>query len=488
MPEPSRNALAAPAADPIGSSLALFICPSCRKELKALATSGDVLDCLHCGTSFPLLEVDGVTVPWLMPDPESARYEWKARLNGFLERNHAEQTQLLGALRKVARGSLAEKRLARLADALAAQRTAVVERLAPLGFDDVEFNDETDPGRRLANKLPANQGLSSYYDNLFRDWAWDNGENETLAGIVRDLLRTAGCKRPGRMATLGAGACRLPYDLHRAMHPAQSIVVDFNPLLLLTAVAVMAGRETYLHEIPVAPRGIDEVAHEQLLRAPAPLPLADDDSFLAVLGDVTNLPFADATIDVVVTPWLIDIISEEFSSFARRINAHLAPDGLWVNTGSLAFFGADPLHTYSAEEVLDIVESNGFEIVSARRDTVPYLCSPLSAHGRQEELFSFVARKCRDAAPADRHRVLPDWLIDLSQPIPTDAARAIESSRHLLLAQVLGATDGKRSVEALGTLLAEHHGLAPAEAIHAVRRIFVEQLELRAPARSGAAP
>ena len=456
--------------------------------MKQLSAEAQRYDCLHCGTDFPLLDVAGVKVPWLLPEPDTALLEWKARLNGFLARADSERARLRAARGAAQRGSLTEQRLTLLDEALAARRETVVAILAPLGLDAWDFDAEAEPGRRLANKLPANQGLSSYLDNLFRDWAWDNGENEALADIVLDLARAARCRRPNRIATLGAGACRLPYDVHRRLKPAQSIVVDFNPLLLLSAVAVMRGQDIALHELPLAPKTLADTAKLQRLKAPQPLALEGSQEFLCVFGDVTNLPFAEQQMDLLVTPWLIDIVGDPFETFVRRVNAELVDNGLWINTGSLAFLDADPTRTLSADEALEIVEANGFELVAVRRDEVPYLCSPLSGHGRRETLLSFAARRRSGVERPPRHRVLPAWLIDLSLPIPDDATRAIAASEHLLLAQVLGAADGQRSVERLGMLLAEHHGTGAADAIHAVRRIFVEDFESREPVRAGAAP
>ncbi len=479
MPDQAVSGKTTQTADPNGLPSALFACPDCCKPLKTLAPDNRVLDCLHCGTSFPVYGAGSAPVPWLLPEPDAALLEWKARLEGFLLQADASVEKTRDALRNVTKGTLTEKRLIARRDALSQHRDLVLRQLEPLPLTSMSFAEESDPARRLAHKLPANQGLTSYYDNLFRDWAWDNGENDTLLDIVRSLARAAKLKHIGRALTLGAGSCRLSYDVHRTLQPKQSVAVDFNPLLLLSAARILSGETVDLYEFPVAPRKLEQAAALQHLRAPEALDLARDD-FVLVLADVCRLPFAAESADLVITPWLIDIITEDFNAFSRRVNAQLPVGGVWINTGSVAFADADPARQYSREEVLDLVESAGFEIVSASSETTPYLCSPLSAHGRQEEVFSFAARKLAPCDAPETHAVLPAWLRDTRLPVPTDAVRDVASSRHLLLAQVLGAADGQRSVAEIGALLAQHHGLSPEEATHVVRRIFAEQAEERA--------
>ncbi|MEM8981904.1 MAG: class I SAM-dependent methyltransferase [Pseudomonadota bacterium] len=422
-----------------------------------------------------------------MPDPTSAAFEWKARLNGFLERNGSEHERAVNASKRVASDALACERLRNLADALRQQRDAICRRLGPLALDTLDFANEPSPTARLTNKLPAAQGLLSYADNVYRDWAWENGENEQLVAIVNQLLESAAIRSIKRAVTLGAGAARLPYDLHRRWQPEQSIVVDFNPWLLLTGLATIAGEKIELPEIPLAPLTLADTARTQTLCAPEPLDVAASNAMQFVLADVTRPPIAPGSCDVVMTPWLIDIVSEDLPIFARRLNSMLEPDGLWVNSGSLAFMPHDPLRAYSADEALAIVADAGFDVLEWRRDTVPYLNSPLSAHGRYETLLSFVARKrATVAVPAPQH-VLPEWLIDLSLPIPADAADTFESARYLLKAQILGAADGTRSVRTLGEHVAAHYGLTVSEATHVVRRVLAEHVDRTQPTRLGGA-
>ncbi|MGI9259871.1 MAG: hypothetical protein ACR2QQ_13635, partial [Gammaproteobacteria bacterium] len=191
-----------------------------------------------------------MSLPWLFPYPENAFLDWNARFNSFLQSNLSEQFRLNTALETGRTGVLARKRLTSLYQAKEAQRAQILSLLEPLGLDSLE-NSEV--ACALYGALPKIQGLSSYYGNIFRDWAWENGENEELLGSVELALEHANRDQIGKVLTLGAGSCRLPYDLHRRHSPELSVAVDINPLLLLLASRVIQGETVPMYEFPVAP-------------------------------------------------------------------------------------------------------------------------------------------------------------------------------------------------------------------------------------------
>ena len=284
---------------------------------------------------------------------------------------------------------------------------------------------------------------------------------------------------------MGAGSCRLPYDIHRRYAPHLSVALDFNPLLLHIGAQVIRGSTVPLYEFPIAPLNESSFAGLQECRAPSPL---TDPCFHYVLADALNPPFAKASFDTVVTPWLIDVIPHNLRSLMPQINRLLTLGGVWVNSGSLAFFHKDESWCFSEEEVLELLEENGFEIVKAERRTVPYLRSPHSAHGRTENIFSFSARKTEDVAAPAPESFLPQWILDTSRPVPASTESAIGSSKHLLTAQVLASTDGKRTINQIGRYLARQYGLGKAETIHAVRRILIDAWEETGSGRSRGDP
>ena len=351
-------------------------------------------------------------------------------------------------------------------------RQQVSNILAPLDLDGIDW--PADAAGLLHGKLPKSQGLSSYLDNVFRDWAWDNGENEALLAAVEGVLGASPETKLGSVLTLGAGACRLPYDIHRRYAPTRSVVVDLNPLLLLIGSEVIRGGTVPLYEFPIAPLNAHSFAVLQELSAPVPL---DCDNFSFVLADATKPPFAAGSFDTVITPWLIDIIPQDLRSFIPQVNHCLKGGGTWVNTGSLAFFHNDETWRYSEEEVVELLEQNGFLVVAAERKSVPYLQSPHSAHGRCEKVFSFAARKLEDAVAPRPPEYLPDWILNTSLAVPASTETAISSSHHLLKAQVLATIDGKSTIKQISRSLARQYGLGRRETENAVQRILLENWE-----------
>ena len=97
-------------------------------------------------------------------------------------------------------------------------------------------------------------------------------------------------------------------------------------------------------------------------------------------------------------------------------------------------------------------------------------------HGRVETIFSFSAVKKFDSIPAKKINYLPKWCEDTDLAVPEQANIMAMSSKYLLQAQVLSAVDGQRSIDEIGRLLAKQYSMPQAQAIEAVRQIFIDSL------------
>src|SRR5262249_20339419 len=149
-----------------------------------------------------------------------------------------------------------------------------------------------------------------------------------------------------------------------------------------------------LHEFPLAPIALDDVAIERQLAAPAPVGVG----FHCILADALRAPFVDEAFDVIVTPWLIDIVDEDLRMLARRINRLLRGDGAWIVFGSLRFGAADPAACYAPEEVVALIGDAGFTTGLLNDAEIPYMCSPASRHARRERVVTLAARKSKRVA------------------------------------------------------------------------------------------
>jgi len=341
--------------------------------------------------------------------------------------------------------------------------------LRPVDIQSLQGNHETYLAMRT--RLPADQGLNTYYANIHRDWAWGDEENQASLKQIQAVLHDHADL--GNVLVLGAGAGRLAYDLHTNMHCTATVVMDFNPLLMLVAQAMANGEQLTLYEFPIAPLALEDDAVLRKLSAPEP---AGED-FHLVLGDALRPPFPENSFDTVVTPWLIDIITEDFPTLAARINRLLKKEGRWVNFGSLAFSNARRADRHSPEEVKAIVAENGFSDPYVSQATIPYMCSPASRHGRQERVFTFSAYKERNAKKPERHKALPDWIVKGSDPVPLTASFRQQAMTTQIYSFIMSLIDGKRSIKEMAIVLESQRLMTKEEAEPAIRTFLTKMYD-----------
>jgi ubiquinone/menaquinone biosynthesis C-methylase UbiE/uncharacterized protein YbaR (Trm112 family) len=441
---------------------AFLACPRCDK--KPLEKKENTYRCGACKTEFP--EIGGI--PWLFADPESSLGEWRNRLHHSLQQLSHESARIKAELIAEERRALTRKRLELQLAAADKHKKLLRQMLSPIDVQSMQASYESHLAMRT--RLPSDQGLNTYYANVHRDWVWGDAENDAS---LRQISSALGEEAPGNVLVLGAGACRLAYDLHMQLEPAATVAIDFNPLLLLIAKQVMTGEQIQLYEFPIAPKSLDDYAVLRKLSAPEPV----SDNFFLILGDVSRPPFAAASFDAVVTPWLIDIIAEDLPAFAARINLLLKPGGRWINFGSLAFDHPEHTRRYSPEEVLVIAEECGFSAPRVTQATIPYMCSPASRHGRQETVFTFSARKQDEARSPGRYKALPDWIVTGADPVPLLRSFQTQAMSTQIYSFIMSLIDGKRSIRDMARLLEQQKLMTRKEAEPAIRNFLIRMYD-----------
>ena len=423
----------------------LLQCPACRAA--PLSRRAEFLVCGSCSSRYPTL----AGIPWLFADPDRALGEWRNRLTLYLEE--------FGAATRGAEADLAESirpttraRLTRLRDAYRAQSRLVAALLQPLNLVTMPLAQAAQ--QAFASRLPMGQDLHSYYANLHRDWVWGTEENEQSLALVAAAL---GAGRE-RVLVLGAGACRLSFDLHQQASNPLTIALDINPLLLFAAQQIIAGQSVALFEFPLAPRGIEDVAVERQLRAPA----AARAGLELLFADAWQAPFAPQSFDGVITPWLVDIVDLDFASIAMHVNRLLVPGGRWVNFGSLAFPWRRPALRLSREELEPVLVEAGFKVDSVHEQNLPYMHSPASRHSRREQVLVFAADKQKRAPREPAATGLPPWLSTHSLPIVRSPSLITATDASRIQGVLLALIDGRRSVNDLVQIVSEQ-GLLPAD-------------------------
>jgi hypothetical protein len=401
-----------------------------------------------------------------LPDVEAGMRHWRHLARAEIVDLNESARRLKAALAAPGASTLAERRMRRLLQATVEQTKALTKLLEPLGLEERDEGSETALERALAARIPVSQSLTGYYANIHRDWGWpDAAVDENGASLARVLEVIPDRVKHGdaRILVLGAGACRLAYDLHVAVKAEATVATDFNPLMLYAARRIVTGGTVHLQEFPLAPVDVDSTAVSRALKAPAPV----DKSFHLVLADAMNPPFAAEAWDVVLTPWLIDIVPQDLKTFIPRLNRLVRPGGVWVNFGSYAFKQQSVARHYGLEEVLAAVTESGFALEKHVVAKLPYLQSPASCHGRVETVLSFAARKTAAVPQPPPYAYLPPWLLDLTQPIPARQEFQTFVMTHAQYAQTVAMIDGKRSAKDIAEALARQHGMPEAMALEA---------------------
>ena len=442
---------------------AYLACPRCDKT--PLAFGDGRFRCEACKTDFP--DIDGI--PWLFAEPDASLGEWRNRLQFALQQLAHEIAGLEVELKSNVLRPLTRQRLERYRKSLEQHRRTLRKLLRPVDVQSQSGSFES--YLALRTRLPVDQGLNTYYANIHRDWAWGDEENKASLQQIRSVLHDHA--ELGDVLVLGAGSGRLAYDIYTQLDCKCLVAVDFNPLLMLVANEMAQGKRLSMYEFPIAPRSLEDDAVLRELSAPR---VAGDD-FHLVLGDALRAPFAAGSFNTVVTPWLIDIITEDLPVFATRINRLLNEDGRWVNFGSLAFADPSRARRYSPEETMAIVGEAGFSDPYVSQATIPYMCSPASRHGRQERVFSFCAYKQRDVAQPPRRKALPDWLVTGKEPVPLTQSFRTQAMTTQIYSFIMSLIDGKRSIEDMARILEQQKLMSRQEAVPAIRSFLMRMYD-----------
>ncbi len=440
----------------------LLACPRCDN---ALHSSAQGFRCADCQTDFPTL----TNIPWLYSEPTTASIEWQQRLNLMLSNLERDALRLSEALQQKGLHSLTRQRLEQLHAATEDHAERLKVLLAPLDIERSTVGHEM--ALALQTRLPPDQGLTTYYPNLHRDWAWGDEENSASLALLSDRLGDV--DEPQKILVLGSGAGRLAYDLHMETDAELTVALDFNPLFQLAAQRITGGESLELYEFPIAPRSIDDQAVLRTLRAPAPVRAG----FHLVLADALHLPFAEACFDTVVTPWLVDVLPEDFPALCCRINRLLKQQGRWLNFGSLRFHQSSPEQHYSLEECEVLIQDAGFTSPVIDEATIPYMCSPASRHGRRESVITWCAVKQKSAEQPAGHRALPDWLVKGTDPIPLLDSFRMQAATTRIYALIMSLIDGRRSLKDMAQVMVQQRLVSDEEAEPTIRQFLIKMYD-----------
>jgi SAM-dependent methyltransferase len=333
--------------------------------------------CADCGESYARVGA----IPVLLPRPAAHVELWRRQLALLLANGETTRAGLEAAAREPGVLPAGAARLAAMATAVRDQVDDFAALLGPaLGG----------PLDGPASGLPRGVVEYSYY--LYRDWGWtgpDARENQEALAALEAVAPGA----LGRVLVVGAGGCRLAYDLHRRAD--ETAVVDVDPYLFVPAEAVVRGRTVRLTEASLNVLDPGRASAAWSLRAPeGPL---DEGRFHFFLANGLAPPFAAATFDTIVTPWFIDRVPTDVPAFLAEVRRLLRPGGRWLNQGPLLYPPETPLpRRYSRDELVALATAAGFRVGSFDAASRPYLLSPLTGAGKIERVLTFSAARVDD--------------------------------------------------------------------------------------------
>jgi SAM-dependent methyltransferase len=351
-----------------------IVCPRCAAAIDPTLAH---IVCSRCSQEYGRVG----RIPVLLPRPSDQIRLWRQQLGLLI----AGGEQMQAALAAEAEGSslraMGRARLRAMADGVRDQLADLVAQISPALGGPLEPSE--------ASGLP--RGVVEYSHCLYRDWGWDDGnshENEQAVAAIRGILPRT--ETLGRTLVVGAGACRLAYDLHRLFGGTETAVVDIDPFLLVVAEAIIRGEPVRVTEAPANPNEMVGIARSWDLRAHAGS--LGEDVFHFFFANGMAPPFRAGTFDTVVTPWFIDQVPTDLPAFFAKLREVLKPGGRWINHGPLIYPVDAPLtRRFSREEIFELASLAGFQIEDWSARSAPHLVSPLTGRGKIEWVMTFRA-------------------------------------------------------------------------------------------------
>ncbi len=379
-------------------------------------------------------------------EPKVTQTFWAFEAAKLLQQLRIKQQGLSFQAKQPKNLKLSRQRVKKIIANINIQIVSLEELLSPLNWHKI------DP-RALSGYMiesPHESQLTQNMGNLFRDWAWGEAENTACLQLLDEIWNPD--LKLDKALVLGAGGCRLAYDMHRKMGFAKTHVADFNPLLFLAAEKVIRGHELELVEFPLVPFDSANYSVPRKLSAPESL----SDNFNFHLCDIREAKFVPHSFDMVMTPWLIDVLLMDFAEFCALVNNCLCEGGYWVNFGPLGFNNPILSDYYSYEEVKHLVAKAGFEIKDEKYEMIPYLHSPASNHHRWERVLTFRAQKVKtvEEPVIRKSREFYDWELDKDAPVEIAVKEMNLEKGYRFNLQLVKLVDGNRSINQIVKQLA----------------------------------
>ena len=423
----------------VDSLLQAVLCPRCSAGIDPSAAT---LRCGKCGQVYPRLG----RIPVLLCEPLAYLASCRRQLDQLERQVERAVQDIREQLQAADLLPLTRKRCEITIEGIEGQLADVRSILQPRLPARVgsEMRARSDQAPATLHHLPY----------LYRDWGWPpeaGDENEQTLCMVEEML---GDTEPGRTLVMGAGACRLAYDLHHRHPDAEIMVLDLDPVLFAAAHVVTHGGSLTIREANVEIGDLGQSVREWPLAAPqGPV---DDRRFHFLMADAVDPPLDPGVFDTVLTPWFIDQGPEDVRDLVGTLRRMLKPGGRWVNLGPLKYDLDVPVsRRFAREELFDLAERAGFRVGPWKSAALPYLVSRLNGRGKVEWVLAFSATRLEAPRAGSRpDGGPPPWLVFRHLPIPEFEGQELFWSEASMIRLVVSSIDGRRTLDDIARVVA----------------------------------
>ncbi len=322
------------------------------------------------------------------------------------------------------------------------------------------FHDKVLQG--LGHTLPLTQPLIGHPKNIFRDWSWGEVENKHYLNLVTARLK--GEKK--NILVIAAGAGKLAFDLHQQCGAEFTFALDNSYFFAESFQRICFGEGMELVEFPSPSLGDEHFAHNHQLKATH----QSRPGLVYHLGDLNFLPYRPESFDLIITPWIIDLIPSTLPFLISNISSLLKPQGQWINFGPYSIASDIPAHCrWSQKEVKGFIEEVGLEEFDESWEQVEYLKSPYTSLNRLEKMWTFSCTKIHsNDLSIQRIQTKESWLQNLDQAIPVTSKVQATLMTHKVPARVFELIDGRRSIKEIASVIMNEFQMSEGEAQQAL--------------------
>lgn len=329
-----------------------YSCVRCRGNISAPANLRRCqwLECESCGKKFPVIQ--GLPVFYRAP---------LTLLEQFEETNLLRATSLKGQSKELR--NLQQNKLISNKAFAAGRRLVVAQEKNHALISKFTLS----PSRSLRATLERDQSASRLetggwdpaimLDYFYRDWC-RTSEEQLAYLIIKKLLDQSELKTNSSLAVLGCGAGGLLYRL--ASRFDRSYGIDLSLPILALARRVSEGAsfkfwKTFPQEGETIPIQIEARSKRNI-------------SWVA--ADALDLPFADESLDCVVSQHLFDIVPDR-SRFAMEVHRVLRPGGIWIEFSHGGFQSS--VDQYGRHDLRGFLKKENFRVAKIERKALPFL-------------------------------------------------------------------------------------------------------------------